>query len=232
MNVLELSLRVVIAFIALFFMARLSGRKEISQMTFFNFISAVAVGNIGGTIVVSAELSIRNGLLALSGWLILTVGFSYIDLKSKGARKILEGEPIIVVKQGKIMEQSLKKTQLDVDGLMALLREKQVFSMKDVDYAIFEINGKLSVLKKQAQQTITKNDMNVPSTSGKYPQSTEVIADGEVIENNLKRLNLQEEWLISQLQQKGIQSISEVFYAEVQKDGSLYIDKKKDNMTH
>ncbi|TYR75072.1 DUF421 domain-containing protein [Rossellomorea vietnamensis] len=231
MNIFELFLRVVIAFIALFIMARLSGRKEISQMTFFNFISAVAVGNIGGTIVVSAELSIRNGLLALAGWLILTVGFSYIDLKSKGARKILEGEPIIVVKQGKIMEHSLKKTQLDVDGLMALLREKQVFSMKDVDYAIFETNGKLSVLKKQAQQTITKNDMNVPLKSEKYPQSTEVIADGEVIQNNLKRLNLQEEWLISQLQQKGIQSISEVFYAEVQKDGSLYIDKKKDNMT-
>ncbi|MGD7023895.1 YetF domain-containing protein [Rossellomorea vietnamensis] len=231
MNIFELFLRVVIAFIALFIMARLSGRKEISQMTFFNFISAVAVGNIGGTIVVSAELSIRNGLLALAGWLILTVGFSYIDLKSKGARKILEGEPIIVVKQGKIMEHSLKKTQLDVDGLMALLREKQVFSMKDVDYAIFETNGKLSVLKKQAQQTITKNDMNVPLKSEKYPQSTEVIADGEVIQNNLKRLNLQEEWLILQLQQKGIQSISEVFYAEVQKDGSLYIDKKKDNMT-
>ncbi|MGD6801738.1 YetF domain-containing protein [Rossellomorea aquimaris] len=231
MNIFELFLRVVIAFIALFIMARLSGRKEISEMTFFNFISAVAVGNIGGTIVVSAELSIRNGLLALAGWLILTVGFSYIDLKSKGARKILEGEPIIVVKQGKIMEHSLKKTQLDVDGLMALLREKQVFSMKDVDYAIFETNGKLSVLKKQAQQTITKNDMNVPLKSEKYPQSTEVIADGEVIQNNLKRLNLQEEWLISQLQQKGIQSISEVFYAEVQKDGSLYIDKKKDNMT-
>lgn len=232
MNIFELFLRVVIAFIALFIMARISGRKEISQMTFFNFISAVAVGNIGGTIVVSAELSIRNGVLALAGWLILTVGFSYIDIKSKGARKIIKGEPIIVVKQGKIMEHSLKRTQLDVDSLMALLREKQVFSMKDVDYAIFETNGKLSVLKNQAQQTVTKHDMNVPLTSGRFPQSTKVIADGEVIENNLKRLDLQEEWLLSQLQHKGIQSISEVFYAEVQKDGSLYIDKKKDNMTH
>ncbi|WP_345840703.1 YetF domain-containing protein [Bacillus sp. P14.5] len=109
MSILELTIRVVIAFVSLFIMARLSGRKEISQMTFFNFISAIAVGNIGGTIVVSAELSIRNGVLALTGWLILTVTFAYIDIKSKGARKIIEGEPIIVVKQGKIMEHSLKK---------------------------------------------------------------------------------------------------------------------------
>ncbi|WP_345840702.1 YetF domain-containing protein [Bacillus sp. P14.5] len=121
---------------------------------------------------------------------------------------------------------------MDVDGLLALLREKQVFSMSDVDYAIFETNGKLSVLKKQAQQTVSKNDLNIPYTSGIHPAATEVIADGRVIDNNLKRLNLQEEWLMSQLRQKGIQSVSEVFYAEVQKDGSLYVDVKRDNMTH
>ncbi|MGM0844906.1 MAG: YetF domain-containing protein [Bacillota bacterium] len=231
MDVFELFLRVVIAFIALFLMARLSGRKEISKMTFFNFVSAVAVGNIGGAIVTNSEFLIRNGVLALAGWLILTVAFAYIDIKSKSARKFIEGEPIIVVKQGKIMERSLKKTQLDVDGLMAMLRQKQVFSMKDVDYAIFETNGKLSVLKKQTQQPVTKSDMGISHSSGVYPLPTEIIADGKVIDNNMKRLNLQEEWLMLQLREKGIQSPAEVFYAEVQKDGSLYIDKKSDNMT-
>jgi uncharacterized membrane protein YcaP (DUF421 family) len=231
-DVIELLLKVVIAFAALFIMARLSGRKEISQMTFFNFISAIAVGTIGGSIVTSPTFTIRDGLLALGGWLLLTVLFAYIDIKSKGARKILEGEPIIVIKQGKIMEKALGRTQLDVDGLMAHLREKNVFSLKDVEYAIFETDGKVSVMKKQAQQSVTKKDLNIPSPQQIYPYSTEVIADGKIVKNNLKRLNIQEDWLKQQLQQKGIDSVSDVFYAEVQRDGSLYIDMQNDNMTH
>jgi uncharacterized membrane protein YcaP (DUF421 family) len=232
MDAFELILRVMIAFAALFIVARISGRKEISQMTFFNFISAITLGTIGGSIVTSANFSVRNGLLALGGWLILTILFGYLDIKSKGARKLLEGEPIIVIKQGKIMEKALGRTRLDVDALMVHLREKNVFSVKDVEYAIFETDGKLSVMKKQGQQALTKKDMNIVPSKQVYPYSTEVIADGKIIENNLKRLNLQEEWLQEQLRKNGITSVTDVYYAEVQTDGSLYIDSRNDNMTH
>ncbi|WP_409254179.1 YetF domain-containing protein [Bacillus sp. SCS-153A] len=232
MDALEVLLRVVITFVGLFLVARISGRKEISQMTYFNLISAIALGSIGGAIISSANFSIRNGILALSGWLILTLLFGYMDIKSKGARKIIEGEPIIVIKQGKIMEKALSRTRLDVDALLVKLREKNVFSVSEVDYAIFETDGKLSVMKKQAQQPLTKKEMNIPYKHLLYPQTTEVIANGKVIENNLKKLNLKEEWLKQQLRQNGIGSVSEVFYAEVQKDGSLYIDTRHDNMTH
>ncbi|WP_421385125.1 YetF domain-containing protein [Bacillus salacetis] len=232
MDSIELLLRVIIAFAALFIVARVSGRKEISQMTFFNFISAITLGTIGGSLVTSDTFSVRNGLLALGGWLVLTLLFGYIDIKSKSARKLLEGEPIIVIKQGKIMEKALGRTRLDVDALLVRLREKNVFSVKDVEYAIFETDGKLSVMKKQDQQSITRKDMNIPAVNQVYPYSTEVIADGKIIENNLKRLNLKDEWLQEQLRQNGINSVSDVFYAEVQKDGSLYIDYRNDNMTH
>ena len=232
MNAAELLLRVGITFSGLFIVARISGRKEISQMTYFNLISAIALGSIGGAIVSSANFSIRNALLALGSWLILTLLFGYMDIKSKRARKIIEGEPIIVIKQGKIMEKSLKRTQLDVDALLVKLREKSIFSVSDVDFAIFETDGKLSVLKKQAQQSLTKKDMNIPFKTKIFPLTTEVIANGKVIENNLKKLNLQEEWLQQQLRQNGIHSVSEVFFAEVKQDGTLYIDTRNDNMTH
>ncbi|WP_456271049.1 YetF domain-containing protein [Bacillus sp. AK031] len=232
MAVSELLIRVVIAFAALLVLARIAGRKEISQMTFFNFVSAITMGTIGGSIITSADFSIRNGLLALAGWLALTLIFGYIDIKSKTARKFIEGEPIIVIKQGKIMEKALRKCRLDMDALMILLRENKAFSVKEVDYAIFETDGKLSVLKKQAQQPLTKKDMNVAPTLEKFPSATEVISDGKINVNNLKRLNLQENWLEQQLNQNGIDSVSDVFYAEVQKDGSLYIDSRKDHMTH
>jgi uncharacterized membrane protein YcaP (DUF421 family) len=232
MEATELLIRVVIAFAALLLLARIAGRKEISQMTFFNFISAITLGTIGGSIVTSADFSIRNGLLALAGWLALTLVFGYIDIKSKKARKFIEGEPIIVIKQGKIMEGALRKCRLDIDALMILLRENKAFSVKEVDYAIFETDGKLSVLKKQAQQPLTKKDMNIAPTLEMYPSATAVISDGKVNVTNLNRLNLQKNWLEQQLTQNGIQSVSDVFYAEIQKDGSLYIDTRNDNMTH
>ncbi|MFD1738925.1 YetF domain-containing protein [Bacillus salitolerans] len=233
MSISELSLRLAIAFITMLILARIIGRKEISQMTFFNFISGIAIGSIGANVVVNANLTLRNGVYALVGWTAFTILIGFVDIKSRRFRKLVEGQPLIVIKEGKIMERELRKTRLNVDALNALLREKNTFSIADVEYAIFETDGKLSVMKKEPKQPLTKSDLAIqPSTNNKYPISTGVIFDGEVNTGNLTKLNLKEDWLLSQLQQSGIQSFSEVLYAEVQKDGSLYIDKKNDQILH
>ncbi|SES01305.1 Uncharacterized membrane protein YcaP, DUF421 family [Gracilibacillus ureilyticus] len=232
MTIPELLLRIVIAFVVLFALARTMGRKEISQMTFFNFVSAIAIGSITANLAISQNLSIRNGIIALAGWAVFTIAMGFIDIKSKKARKLTTGEPIIVIKEGKIMENSLRSTRLDMDSLNALLRQKGVFSLKDVDYAVFETSGQLSVLKKIDKQPATKGDLNIQQTPSVNPSATQVISDGNIILNNLKRLNLDDNWLTQQLDNNGINNISEVFYAEVQKDGSLYIDVKDDNMIH
>ncbi|WP_067729622.1 DUF421 domain-containing protein [Oceanobacillus damuensis] len=229
MSILELSLRIVLAFVTLLVLTRLMGRKELSQMTFFNFVSGIAIGTIGGSLVIDSSLSIRNGLIALAGWSLITIALGFIDIKSKKARELIEGQPRILIKKGQIMEDELRKVRLDVDALNALLRQKNIFSVADVDYAIFETDGRLSVLKKESQQFLTKSDMGVQKTKPDvYPTSTEVITDGRIISTNLEKLNLNKQWLDQQLQLSGINSISEVFYAEVQKDGTLYIDNKND----
>ncbi|SFF04347.1 YetF domain-containing protein [Alteribacillus iranensis] len=232
MTLSELVIRVTISFIVLFILTRIMGRKEISQMTFFNFVSAIAIGSITANLAVNANLSLRNGVLALVGWTIFTLLLAYIDIKSKKARKVTTGEPIIVIKEGKIMEDALRSTQLDIDALKALLRKNSVFSVSEVNYAIFETSGNLSVMKKEHKQPATKEDLNIPSALHVYPTSTEVISDGVVNTNNLARLQIDESWVHQQLQQAGVGSMSEVFYAEVQQDGTLYIDKKDDPMIH
>ncbi|GGA80221.1 hypothetical protein GCM10008025_24530 [Ornithinibacillus halotolerans] len=128
------------------------------------------------------------------------------------------------------MENSLRKTQLDIDSLNSMLRQKDVFSLKDVEFAIFETSGKLSVMKKENMQPVTKGDLQISKQSKIYPSATEVISDGIINTNNLTRLNLDTEWLEQQLQNAGISSVSEVFFAEVQTDGSLYIDNKDDQL--
>lgn len=229
MPILELSIRITIAFLTLLLLTRIMGRKEISQMTFFNFVSGISIGTIGASLAIDPNLSIRNGLFALVGWSAFTITMGIIDIKSKKARNVIEGQPRILIKNGQIMEGELRKVRLDVDALNALLRQKNVFSVSEVDYAIFETNGKLSVMKKEPQQPPTKSDFNIQQSNlNLFPISTEVITDGRIITSNLEKLNLDKQWLENQLQILGIKSISDVFYAEVQKDGTLYIDNKND----
>ena len=229
MNQLELFLRIAIGFIVLFSMARWSGRKEISQMTFFNLVSAIAFGSLAAALVVNPSVSITNGIIALLGWAAFTVLTDLIHLKSKKARKLLIGDPVIVIKKGEIMEDALRQTRLDADSLLAKLREKSIFSFSDVDYAIFETDGKLSVLKKESKQSVTKSDMKIAlSTEPFVPLSTQLVAEGQVNVQNLAKMMKDQTWLDQQLQQAGVQSLDEVFYAEVQPDGKLYIDKRED----
>ncbi|MUK90404.1 DUF421 domain-containing protein [Ornithinibacillus sp. L9] len=233
MEITELFLRGFLSFVVLFTLARIMGRKEISQMTFFNLVSAIAIGSIAAALVTDQSFSIRNGILALIAWTIYTLVMDVIDIKFKNARKITTGEPIIVIKNGMVMEGALRKTRLDMDSLNSLLRINKVFSIKDVDYAIFESSGNLSVRLKDSKLPITKGDLNILTSTKKiYPTATEIISDGKINMNNLKRLDLSESWVRQQLKQAEVSSIEEVFYAEVQQDGSIYIDIKNDNMNY
>jgi uncharacterized membrane protein YcaP (DUF421 family) len=229
MSITELVLRLAIAFIALLALTRLMGRKEISQMTSFNFVSAISIGTLGASLAIDASISVTNGLIALIAWSAFTILMNLLDLKAPKFRYAINGQPIILIKKGKIMDEALRKVRLDLDTLNALLRKKNVFSVCDVDYAIFESDGTLSVMKKEPKQTLTKSDMNINQTNvNVFPISTSVISDGEIKQENLKKLNLDRQWLERQLKLSGVDSISDVFYAEVQKDGTLYIDYKND----
>ncbi|WP_353611408.1 DUF421 domain-containing protein [Bacillus sp. FJAT-27251] len=225
---MDLTLRIIIAFVTLLILTRVMGRKEISQLTFINFVSAITIGAIAAVLVMDPDVSILKGVLALAGWTVITLLLGFIDLKSKKARNLISGQPRILIKNGKIMEKELHKVRMDVDALNALLRQKNVFSVAEVEYAIFETDGKLSVMKKESKQPVLKSDLHIKSQPTAYPVPTEVINEGRILSSNLEKLNLDTQWLNQQLTSLGIQSISDVFYAEVQKDGTLYVDEKRD----
>ncbi len=231
MTILELAIRLALTFFTLLALARIMGRKEISQMTFFNFISAITIGNIAGSLATRNEFSIQNGVLALLGWTGFTLLMGYIDLHSKKLRKVIEGEPVVVIKEGQILENALKKVRLNMDELKVLLRQNKVFSLNEINYAILETDGKLSVMKKEDKQNLTRSDLSIQNaTPPVYPFPTEVISDGKINETNLSKLNLNSNWLQQQLDDLGIESSSDVFYAEVQQDGSLIVDKRNDTL--
>ncbi|WP_312027257.1 DUF421 domain-containing protein [Cytobacillus firmus] len=227
MTVNETILRVTIAFLVLFLLARLMGRKEIGQMTFFNWATAIGIGSIAGNLAVNASSPIKDGVIALIVWTLFTIMLDMIDLKSKQGRRVTTGDPLIVIKAGRIMEGALKESRVDLEELQALLRQKDIFSLKNVDYAILETNGELSILKKESEQPVTKRDLNISRPKKiLFPLPTEVISDGEVNTENLSKLKIDRNWLDRELQKANIQSIEDVFFAQVQQDGTLYIDTK------
>lgn len=227
LTVNETILRVTIAFLVLFLLARLMGRKEIGQMTFFNWATAIGIGSIAGNLAVNASSPIKDGVIALIVWTLFTIMLDMIDLKSKQGRRVTTGDPLIVIKAGRIMEGALKESRVDLEELQALLRQKDIFSLKNVDYAILETNGELSILKKESEQPVTKRDLNISRPKKiLFPLPTEVISDGKVNTENLSKLKIDRNWLDRELEKANIQSIEDVFFAQVQQDGTLYIDTK------
>ncbi|TDF95220.1 DUF421 domain-containing protein [Paenibacillus piri] len=199
-----------------------------SHITFFNYVTGIAFGSIAAVIAIDKRIAVMDGLISLIVWALLTILIETFSLKFPKFRVAMDGEPTIVIKKGKIVEREMASMRLNMDDLSMLLREKNIFSLEEVDYAILEPHGKLSVLKKAEYEQITKSDMHLPVPPRAY-LPTEIIVDGKVIDKNLKELNLNAEWLEEQLRKSGsgLSQLSHIFYAELQSDGTLYIDKRE-----
>src|SRR4051794_23159385 len=211
MNFIEILGKVVISFAVLLLMTRIMGKRQIGHLTYFNYITGITIGAVAAAITIDPSIEMADGLVSLIGWSLLTYLISYINLKSPKTRALLDDQPTILIKKGMILEKAMASARLNMDDLNMLLREKNIFSANEVDYAILEPNGQLSVLKKGDQQTVTKKDLQVTAVKPLYVP-TKMIVDGKIILNNLSELHLSQSWLEKQLQQSGV-SLQDVFYA-------------------
>lgn len=220
--------RAIIGFFSLLIFARIIGKEQISQLTFFDYVLGITIGSIAAELTVDLSSRAWPHWVGLLTWAALGYLMEIISLKWRYAAKYLEGEATIVIMNGKIMENALRKMKFRVSDILELLRNKGIFDINQVDFAIMESNGEISVLKKPEYQPLTPKDMNIPvSPTG---ISTELVYDGIVIEENLRQLNKDRNWLINQLKTQGISDVSEVFLVTLNPAGSLYVDKYDDHI--
>lgn len=224
-NILYLLFRTTLIFIVLLALTRILGKKQMSHLTFFNYITGITIGSIAANMIHESDEPFTDDFIALIWWCILTFLVGFIGLKSGKLRQIIDDQPTILIKKGEIMKRELKSNHINMDDLSMLLRNQNIFAITEVEYAILEPNGNLSIMKKPKEQQVTKSDMKIPISTLKYIPS-EIIVDGKIIHKNLKELNLNENWLNSQLKKKNISSVKYIFYAEIQSDGTLFIEKK------
>lgn len=221
-------IRGAFAFIVLLVLARLVGRHQQSQLTFFDFVSGTAVGAMGAFMATDLNVSVWGAFAALLAFIILLVLNGYLALESRPLRKLLQGEPVVVVHNGKILEGNLAQLRHSADDLLAQMREKGYFNITDVEYAILETDGELSVLPKSQNRPVTPDDLKLATKYEGVP--SELIVDGKIIEQNLVQHRLSKKWLQDQLKMQGIYNIGEVSYASIDTQGKLYIDKKQDTL--
>lgn len=220
--------RSIIAFFTLLIFARILGKQQISQLTFFDYVLGITIGSIAANLTTDLSSRAWPHWVGLFCWSLLGYLMEYITMKWRYAAKYIDGEPTIVIMNGKIMEAALRKMKYRAADIMELLRNKDVFDLTEVDFAIIEPNGQISVLKKPEYQTVTAKDMRIQKAPSGI--STELIYDGILIEENLRQLNKDKAWILSQLKMQGIKDISEVFIATLNPAGSLYIDKYEDHI--
>lgn len=225
-RVFDLTIELVIGFFVLFAITKFLGKTHINQITPFDFISALVLGELLGNAIYDDEISIIYVIYAVFVWAFLMIVISKTTQKFRRSRKLLEGDPAIIVRHGKIDYNVAKKEKLDINELLSLLRQKDIFSIREVEYAIVEPGGALSVLKKSKYDNPTTEDLNLPQKP--IYLSINIILDGEVIHNNLKGIGFDEEWLQNQIHMYGIKSIEDVFFAEWKQDEGIHVVTRND----
>jgi len=220
--------RAIISFFTLLILARLLGKEQISQLTFFDYILGITIGSIASEATVDLSSRAWPHFIGLVSWAVLAYLMQYISLKWRYAAKLIEGEPVIVIMNGKILDNVLKKMKFRVSDVLELLRNQGIFDMNEVDYAILEPNGSLSVLKKPEYLPVTRQDLKIKAKPTGI--STELVYDGKLIKQNLRQMNKDEKWLMNQLKKHGINDVSEAFLVLINDAESLYVDKYDDDI--
>lgn len=204
-----ISLRVVVVYLLIVLIFRLMGKREIGELGIIDLVVFIMIADIAVIAIERYNESFFKPLLPMGILVLIQVIFSHFSLRSRNFRKLVESEPTIIIKDGKIIEKQMEKQRYNFDDLLMQLRENNIRYISDVEFAILEPTGKLSVIKKEKNKT---------------GYTVGLIIDGELQEEKLSELNLNKEWLYDELNKRGIKNLKEISFCSYE-NGKLYIDK-------
>ena len=216
--------RSIVTYFVLLSFTRVMGKKQISQLTYFDYIVGITIGSIAGEAAVNNNVKISDILISIATWSLLTILISEITLKNIKLRLLIDSEPLLIIDKGKVIYKNMKKARYNMGDLLMQLRNKDVFYITDVEIAILEPDGKLSVLKKAEQTTVTVGDMNIEKS--KTGMMVDIVLDGNILSSHLSLIQKDEKWIMSQLRARNIDNIKDVIFAGVQPDEQIYIVTK------
>lgn len=224
----DLTMELVIGFFALLAITKFLGKTQISQITPFDFISSLVLGDLVSNAIYNDDTKIGFVLYAIFLWASLIFIIEKVTQKFRRTRKFFDSDPAIIIRDGQVDFNVVKKQHLDINELLGMLRQEQVFSVREVEYAILESSGSLSILKKSKYSNPTIEDLNLTEKPSYLPVS--LILDGEIMYDNLKIINHNEKWLKNQIHAFGMEKIKDVFYAEWKQDEGMHVVKRNNGL--
>ncbi|MBE0343268.1 DUF421 domain-containing protein, partial [Paenibacillus sp. 28ISP30-2] len=223
----EVALRTLMAIAILFLITKILGKRQVSQLSLFEYITGITIGNLAASIPLERESAWYLGSVSMAVWVLTTFFIELLQIKSKKARDFIDGKTTTLVKDGKILEDNLKKERLTLDELMEQLRSKNVFKVADVEFALMETSGEVNVLLAKDKQAVTLKDLNMLQLPEKEP--TAIIMDGQLMEQEMAYMGITQQWLDAKLKEKSL-TVKDVFFAQLNPQGELYIDQYSDNV--
>lgn len=223
---LNIFFRSITTYFVLLLFTRIMGKKQLSQLTYFDYIVGITIGSIAAAASVDRHIDVFQSCFSIIIWSILTILISIVVLKNIKLRLWIDSEPLVIIDKGNVIYKNMKKANYNIGDLLMQLRNKDVFYITDVEAAILEPDGKLSVLKKAEKTSLTVEDMNIKKP--KTGMMIDIILDGNILSNHLSQIKKDEKWVAEQLKLKNICNIEDVVFAGVQADGQIYIVTKND----
>lgn len=225
MDILQLVLRAVFSLVILFIITKLMGYRQISQLSFYDYIIGITIGSMAADMATDLQGDVWSTLIPMIVYGVFSILISFLTVKSIKARRFMTGSPIVLIYNGEILHKNLKKVHYDMNDFLSECRSQGYFDVKDISYAIMEHTGKISILSNPAKRPCCPEDLNL------HPQGeglvTNLIIDGKVLPKHLTRIGKEEKWLEKQLKEKNMRK-EELILATYDINGNFEVYKKND----
>jgi len=216
--------RTLILFAVVVIGLRLMGKRQVGKLQPYELVIVIMLSALAAIPMENSGVPLLSGLFPIFTLIVVQIVMSYLSLKSERARGIICGTPSVLVENGRIVEEELARIRYNINDLLEQLRAKNMPNIADVEFAILETSGELSVIPKSQKRPVMPEDLKLPTKYEGLPVT--LIIDGYVFKKNLARINLNEEWLRSELSKFGIQSFKDVLFAHIDTEGKLLYQVK------
>lgn len=223
----EVTIRSLFSLITLFLVTKMLGKKQVSQLSLFDYVIGISIGNFAAEISINTDTAYMNGLVAVLIFGLVALAISILTMKSIKLRRFFMGTPTLLIQNGKIINKNLKKVKFDINDMLEECRNNNCFDISEIEYAIMEANGKLSILPKSENKPLTPKDMNLKTE--KASLCANVVIDSKYMLENLKNMHKTKEWLDSQLKTKGYNDLSKILLATLDINEKLIVYERNEN---
>ncbi|WP_364143191.1 DUF421 domain-containing protein [Paenibacillus sp. LPE1-1-1.1] len=246
----SLLIRTVIIYFVVFLIMRFMGKREIGKLSVFDLVISVMIAEIAVIVIEDMDRSLWSGILPMAVLLIIQVGSAFMTMKSRKLRLLFDGKPSVIIDKGKLNSDVMRKQRYNLDDLMLQLRENKISAVSDVEFAILETSGKLSIIPKESFNASENNGMDGHGVEGRESEGADsehklkqfnqtkiipskyrfeilpipLIMDGKVQDESLEKLEKTRFWLKNVLQEKGVTDFKDVFFCTIDHKGKLFVD--------